>query len=158
MRLLLDTNTVLRTVNQDDALYGTVSGAVQRLAAAGHELVIVPQVVYEFWSVASRPAQVNGWGWRPGDVRSVVDDLTKDWTLLHDTLKCSTAGWGSSRRIKFRENRSTTPASLPPRLPTSSTLCSHLTATISNALRSERFTPATCQRRRDIRRRVWVYS
>ena len=85
MRLLLDTNVVLRTVNRDDALYGLVSGAVQTLLNQGHECVLVPQVVYEFWAVASRPAQVNGWGWSPSAVRTVINDLTQDWTLLHDT-------------------------------------------------------------------------
>lgn len=85
MRVLLDTNIVLRTTNQDDALYSSVSGAVQTLLKGGHECVLVPQVVYEFWGVASRPAQVNGWGWSPTAVRTVIDDFTRDWTLLHDT-------------------------------------------------------------------------
>lgn len=85
MRVLLDTNIVLRTVNRDDALYGLVSGSVQTLLNGGHECVLLPQVVYEFWSATSRPAQANGWGWTPSAVRTVIDDLTRDWTLLHDT-------------------------------------------------------------------------
>ena len=85
MRFLLDTNVVLRAVNQDDPLYSTVSGAVQTLSVQGHELVLVPQVIYEFWSAASRPANVNGLGWSSSTVREVVEDLIREWTILLDT-------------------------------------------------------------------------
>lgn len=85
MRLLLDTNIVLRTVNQDDALYPLASGAVRRLSTLRHELVVAPQVIYEFWSTASRPTNVNGLGWPLLTVRAVVDDLLREWTLLEDT-------------------------------------------------------------------------
>ncbi len=85
MRFLLDTNVVLRTVNPDNELYPLVSRAVQNLSIQGQELVIVPQVIYEFWSVASRPANVNGFGWTLSTVRSVVNDFLKEWTLLGDT-------------------------------------------------------------------------
>ncbi|MDQ3398976.1 MAG: type II toxin-antitoxin system VapC family toxin [Deinococcota bacterium] len=84
MRYLLDTNVVLRTVNQDDGLYPVVSQAVQNLAIQGHELILVPQVIYEFWSAASRPAAVNGLGWSLATVRALVDDLIREWTLLED--------------------------------------------------------------------------
>ncbi len=85
MRYLLDTNIVLRTVNPDNGLYPMVSRAVQNLSIQGHELVIVPQVIYEFWSVASRPATVNGFGWPLTTVRTVINDLMQEWTLLDDT-------------------------------------------------------------------------
>jgi|FLYL01.1.fsa_nt_gi predicted nucleic acid-binding protein len=84
MRYLLDTNIVLRTVNRDDGLHSLVVQALQTLSTRGHELVIVPQVIYEFWSVVSRPLDVNGLGWPPPHVRSVVDELTAAWTLLED--------------------------------------------------------------------------
>jgi predicted nucleic acid-binding protein len=84
MRYLLDTNIVLRAVNQDDGLHVLVTRALQTLSTQGHELVIVPQVIYEFWSVASRPKDVNGLGWHSQLVRSVVDDLRAAWTFLED--------------------------------------------------------------------------
>jgi predicted nucleic-acid-binding protein len=78
MRLLLDTNIVLRTVNQDDPFYPLVSEAVHRLTVQSHELILVPQVIYEFWSAASRPAAVNGLGWPLPTVRAVIDDLVQE--------------------------------------------------------------------------------
>ena len=84
MRYLLDTNIVLRAVNPDNELYPLVSRAVQNLSIQGHELTFVPQVIYEFWSVASRPANVNGFGWSLQTIRAVVDDFSEEWTLLDD--------------------------------------------------------------------------
>ncbi len=84
MRYLLDTNVVLRAVNQDDGLHPLVTQVLQTLSTQGDELVIAPQVIYEFWSAASRPTDVNGLGWPLQLVRSVVDDLSEAWTLLED--------------------------------------------------------------------------
>lgn len=83
-RLLLDTNVVLRAVNQDDPLHPLVSGAVQTLLAQGHELILVPQVIYEFWVAATRPARVKGLGWSLELVRTEVDDLIRQWSFLED--------------------------------------------------------------------------
>lgn len=84
MRYLLDTNIVLRIVNQDDALHSSVTRAVQMATTQGHELVIVPQVIYEFWSTASRPKNVNGLGWPLDLIRSLIGEFTAAWTLLSD--------------------------------------------------------------------------
>lgn len=85
MQLLLDTNVVLRAVNQDDPLHPLVSGAVQTLSARGHELTLVPQVIYEFWVAATRPARVNGLGWSLELVRAEIDDLIRQWSFFEDT-------------------------------------------------------------------------
>ncbi len=85
MRLLLDTNIVLRAVNRDDPDYPLVSRAVQMLSVRGDELVVVPQVIYEFWSVATRPARVNGLGWSLQLVRAEIDDFMEQWSFIEDT-------------------------------------------------------------------------
>ena len=114
MRFLLDTNVVLRAVNQDDLLYPTVSRAVQTLSAQGHEPILVPQVIYEFWSAASRPASVNGLGWSPSTVREVVEDLIREWTLLLDTPEVFSRWLELVTNHDSRASKSTTLGSLRP--------------------------------------------
>ncbi|TWT35225.1 PIN domain protein [Posidoniimonas corsicana] len=60
MRLLVDTNILLRASQPDSPLFETCVRAVEALPAAGYTGFLVPQVVYEYWVVATRPADVNG--------------------------------------------------------------------------------------------------
>ncbi len=84
MRFLPDTNIVLRAINRDDPSHPLVSGVVQALLTRGDELVIVSQAVHKFWSVATRPAQVNGLGWSVQLVRAKIDDLVSRGSFLGD--------------------------------------------------------------------------
>jgi predicted nucleic acid-binding protein len=59
MRILLDTNVVLRTAEPGHAQFRMSSDAIELLRQRGHECVIVPQVLYEFWSVATRPVALS---------------------------------------------------------------------------------------------------
>lgn len=45
MRVLLDTNVVVRFLDGSDALHPVVSGAIGRLSKAGAELVVAPQIM-----------------------------------------------------------------------------------------------------------------
>jgi predicted nucleic acid-binding protein len=62
MRLLIDTNILLRLGDKGHVMHGEAFAALDRLGANGHECLIVPQVIYEYWVVATRPAQLNGLG------------------------------------------------------------------------------------------------
>ncbi|WP_428307861.1 type II toxin-antitoxin system VapC family toxin [Lacipirellula sp.] len=62
MRILIDANLLLRSVQPEHPQHGVARNAITKLRADGHELVIVPQVIYEFWVVATRPLEVNGLG------------------------------------------------------------------------------------------------
>lgn len=62
MRVLLDTNVLLRTAEPGHAQHQVATDAVVRLSQQRHELVVIPQVLYEFWSVATRPIENNGLG------------------------------------------------------------------------------------------------
>ncbi len=84
MRVLLDTNIVVRNANRDDPQHGLVAGHVQRLVEEGRELCIAAQTVFEFWVVATRPADVNGLGFSPGDARRNVDLIVDAYSLLAD--------------------------------------------------------------------------
>lgn len=62
MKILIDANLLLRSVQPEHPQHGVARNANIKLRADGHELVVVPQVIYEFWVVATRPLEVNGLG------------------------------------------------------------------------------------------------
>jgi len=62
MRVLVDTNVLTRVVHKAHPHGQFATAALQRLWEQGHELRIVPQVLYEYWAVATRPASQNGLG------------------------------------------------------------------------------------------------
>jgi len=83
MKILLDTNVLLRLDDESHVQHAEALNAVERLNDASHECVLVPQVIYEYWVVATRPLEVNGLGL---DVVR-VDQLISDWTALFPILK-----------------------------------------------------------------------
>jgi predicted nucleic acid-binding protein len=54
--ILLDTNLLTRMTRASDPQSGVARTAVQTLGRRGEPLIIVPQNLYEFWIVATRPA------------------------------------------------------------------------------------------------------
>ena len=58
-RYLLDTNVLLRAAAPTSVQHTAAVGAIERLLAGGEELFLAPQVLVEFWSVATRPVEVN---------------------------------------------------------------------------------------------------
>ena len=58
--------------------------ALQRLRAIGDLPVIVPQVIYEYWVVATRPANQNGLGQDPMSTRQAVNEFIFIFLLLRD--------------------------------------------------------------------------
>ena len=60
--ILLDTNILLRYARTADPAFATVDASVNTLHANGEVLCVVPQNIYEFWAVATRPIAANGLG------------------------------------------------------------------------------------------------
>ena len=84
MRFLLDTNVLLRIAQMTSPHHASARIAVLQLAQAGNSLYIVPQVVYEYWAVATRPVAVNGLGMTPDQARLAVAGLVENYHLLKD--------------------------------------------------------------------------
>lgn len=85
MRVLLDTNVLLRSVRKDHPQSRAALDAVLSLASQRHELCVVPQVLHEFWVVATRPLANNGLGLSCADAKAHVDRLLAAYTLLEDS-------------------------------------------------------------------------
>jgi predicted nucleic acid-binding protein len=58
-RYLLDTNILVRASDDQAADYAVAIDAVAQLLSQGNDCVIAPQVLIEFWVVATRPIDVN---------------------------------------------------------------------------------------------------
>jgi predicted nucleic acid-binding protein len=82
---LVDVNVWLRDAQPSHAMHATASTALRALIASGAALHTVPQTMYEFWVVATRPAAVNGLGWTPAQADAEISRLQNTFTLLPET-------------------------------------------------------------------------
>jgi len=78
---LLDTNVVLRLVNYNDAAHNQCQTAVETLINRGDEPCLAPQVLVEFWAVATRPTKNNGFGWDAVTTKNAVEGLRSHFSL-----------------------------------------------------------------------------
>jgi predicted nucleic acid-binding protein len=84
MSVLIDTNILLRVAQTDHSAHPSATSAVIALREAGDELCLVPQVLYEYWVVATRPISVNGLGMTTAEAERTVKLLLEDFTLRLD--------------------------------------------------------------------------
>ncbi|MDQ3813713.1 MAG: PIN domain-containing protein [Armatimonadota bacterium] len=84
MRILLDTNIVLRNATEDDPQHRLVAQTLDHLLEQDYELCIGIQNVLEFWVVATRPRDVNGLGLLPAEARQEVTLILDTYDLLSD--------------------------------------------------------------------------
>jgi predicted nucleic acid-binding protein len=84
MAYLLDTNILLRWVQPSDPMNAAATGSVKELLRRGESLYVTPQNYVEFWSVATRPANVNGLGMTPAEADAEIQHLEGLFPLLPD--------------------------------------------------------------------------
>jgi predicted nucleic acid-binding protein len=84
-KYLLDTNILLRASDRASPRYSLAVNSVASLIAQGHECVITPQVLIEFWLVATRPIDVNGLGWSVERTDSKINQLISQFALVEET-------------------------------------------------------------------------
>jgi predicted nucleic acid-binding protein len=83
--VLIDTNTLLRTLQPLHPQRETAGAAIKALTARGRDLYIVPQNLVELWVVATRPAERNGFGMSPAAVAADLTRIKSMFELLPDT-------------------------------------------------------------------------
>ena len=103
--VVLDTNILLRLVHAAAPEHTVCQNAVRQIVDRGGELAITSQIAVEFWVVATRPLDVNGFGWTPAVARTKVDEILAEVKLLaesveatRDWLELVTAGSISGKR------------------------------------------------------------
>jgi predicted nucleic acid-binding protein len=84
MRLLVDTNVVARIAQGDHPQHAVAIEAIAKLAEIGFRPIIVPQFVYEFWTVATRPIEVNGLGMSSAQAEVELQATSGYFRILRD--------------------------------------------------------------------------
>jgi len=84
MRVLVDTNILLRSVQPNHPLCSQATHAVSRLIRQKDAVFFCSQNIAEFWNVATRPVERNGLGLSPEEVLQEVGNIEKSLTLLPD--------------------------------------------------------------------------
>lgn len=83
--MLIDTSTLLRTLQVRHPQYETVARALETLPSRGRHLHIVPQNLFELWVVATRPVSQNGLGLSIMEATAELIRLKSMFPLLPDT-------------------------------------------------------------------------
>lgn len=84
MSVLVDSNVLLRRAQVASAQHRSTLYALTELVRARMVMFVVPQVVYEFWSAATRPIKDNGLGMEPAVAERSVAELLRDFVILKD--------------------------------------------------------------------------
>lgn len=84
MKVLLDTNVLCRLVEIVHVQHAVATAATRKLSEAGNTLCLVPQVLYEYWVVVTRPLAQNGLGMTPCAANSAIDQWLKKLRLFQD--------------------------------------------------------------------------
>ena len=82
---LLDTNIVLRLLDRKAPEHTICNKAIEKLLHQNNTPCLAPQILIEFWVVATRPITVNGFGWSETQTSDATDHLCKLFPLLADT-------------------------------------------------------------------------
>jgi predicted nucleic acid-binding protein len=86
MSILLDTNVLVRLSQQTHPHHQAARSATSTLGNRGEVVNIVPQNLYEFWAVATRPTTVNyGLGLTTAQTKIEIARIRSLFALLPDT-------------------------------------------------------------------------
>jgi predicted nucleic acid-binding protein len=85
MIVLVDTNVLVRLIQQSHAMYEPARTAAATLLRQKHQLSIIAQNLIEFWAVATRPLASNGLALPVTDTAAHVKTFRQAFTLIPDT-------------------------------------------------------------------------
>ncbi|TWT31661.1 type II toxin-antitoxin system VapC family toxin [Blastopirellula retiformator] len=84
MPILVDTSILVRTSQPNAVHFSAAVDATTRLLTSELQACIVPQVLYEYWVVATRPAAQNGLDFSGENTAQELDRLLEFFHLLPD--------------------------------------------------------------------------
>ena len=90
MNVLADTNILVRGIHRKDPKHKECLRAIRALRKAGNTVCIVPQNLYELWTVATRPALQNGLALTPDQADRIMGRI--------EQLSCPLAGQAGGLR------------------------------------------------------------
>ncbi len=84
MTVVIDANVLLRFADPTAAQHPTAVTALSALRAQGESLRTIPQSLYEFWVVATRPVAANGLGLSVVECEQALARIEAIFPLLSD--------------------------------------------------------------------------
>jgi predicted nucleic acid-binding protein len=84
MDIASDSNILLRLAEPGHVQHALALHAVVILRVGGHLLCIFPQMLYEFWAVATRPLAANGLGKTAPEIDALIAHIEADFVVLSD--------------------------------------------------------------------------
>jgi hypothetical protein len=97
MRVLVDTNILLRSAQSTHPLCSQAASTVANLLRQKDASSSAPRTIAEFWNVATRPAEVDGLGFTQEEAFQEVAGIENLLTLLPD-IPAIYPGWTSQRQ------------------------------------------------------------
>jgi predicted nucleic acid-binding protein len=82
--VLVDTNLLLRSIQPHHPMGAQAADAMEALRKQGVPLCLVPQNLYEFWVVCTRPLAQNGLGLSVPETQAEMARIKKLWVILDD--------------------------------------------------------------------------
>jgi predicted nucleic acid-binding protein len=82
---LLDSNILLRMSKSEDPPYHLINVAIHSLVARGSRLCYTSQTLGEFWNVATRPLDKNGFGLSIAETDRLAGVIERDFEFLPDS-------------------------------------------------------------------------
>jgi predicted nucleic acid-binding protein len=87
MRVLVDTNILVRAVERRHPLMRTARLALLALVRNGEQLCVTPQNIAEFWNVCTRPVNLNGLGHSITATEKLTSRIETFFTVLPDSME-----------------------------------------------------------------------
>lgn len=84
MRVLVDTNVLIRLFQPSNPSSPIAASAIHELKKHDFEVVMVPQNLYELWVVATRTVTLNGFGMSVSDTSLLQEKCMQQFRLLRD--------------------------------------------------------------------------
>jgi predicted nucleic acid-binding protein len=85
MAVLIDSNVLLRSLHPAHPHFAAAENSTATLRLRNETLCIAPQILIEFWAVATRPREENGLGLSPAKVAAELASLRRLFRLLPST-------------------------------------------------------------------------
>jgi predicted nucleic acid-binding protein len=85
MNGLLDTNILTRSIQLGHPMQRTAADAITALSTRGDQVCLVPQVLYEFWVVCTRPTAQNGLGMTAVEAEGKLANYKRLFRIFDDT-------------------------------------------------------------------------
>ena len=102
---LADTNVVRRLADPASPQHRIATQALAELLGQHGEVYLTPQNFIEFWAVATRPVEANGFGWSRERTTKEVTDLQARFPLLPDSPDIFTRWLGLVKQLPVHGKR-----------------------------------------------------